>query len=81
MAFGAALPRSTWLTTGHTGERTSSVAARFITLTVSASVTLAGNLSKTSTRCTDPKGLSSPCMKPGADWLFQFSSRPLGPLT
>ena len=33
-AFGAGPPWSTWLTTGHTGERTSSVAARFITLDV-----------------------------------------------
>ena len=78
-AFGAGPVRSTWLTTGQTGARTSSVAARFITLTSSASVTLSGNWSNSSTRCTEPYGSSSPCMKPGADWLFQFSRSPLGP--
>ena len=77
-AFGAGPVCSTWLTTGHTGERTSSVAARFITLTSSASVTFGGNWSNSSTRCTEPYGSSSPCMNPGADWLFQFSSRPSG---
>ena len=77
-AFGAGPVCSTWLTTGHTGERTSSVAARFITLTSSASVTFCGNWSNSSTRCTEPYGSSSPCMNPGADWLFQLSSRPSG---
>ena len=43
------------------------------------SVTFAGNLSNSSTRWTEPNGASSPCMNPGADWLFQFSSRPAGP--
>jgi hypothetical protein len=76
--FGAGLPWSTWLTTGHTGERTSSVAARFMTLTSFASVTRHGNLSNSSTRCTEPYGSSSPCMKPGAAWLFQLSSSPSG---
>ena len=53
--------------------------ARFITLASCARVTFRGNWSNSSTRCTEPYGSSSPCMKPGADWLFQFSSRPSGP--
>jgi hypothetical protein len=73
--------RSTLLITGHTGERTSSVAARFITLTTSVSLTRHGNLSNSSTRWTEPNASSSPCMKPGAALLFQFSSSPPGPLT
>ena len=52
-----------------------------MTPTSSVSCTRCGNRSKSSTRCTDPAPLPSLWRKPGADWLFQFSSRPFGPDT
>jgi len=45
---------STRRTIGHTGDRTSSLAARFMTPTSSVSETAGENLSKFSTRCTEP---------------------------
>src|SRR5262245_10082215 len=65
---------------GQTGERVSWVAARFMIPTSSVIRTAAGNRLNISTRCTEPYGSSSPCMKPGADRLFQLRSRPPGPL-
>jgi len=48
--------------------------------TSSVICTAAGNRLNISTRCTEPYGSSSPCMNPGADRLFQLSSRPPGPV-
>ncbi len=53
-ALGAVPVRSTRLTTGQTGERTSSVAARFMIPTTSVICGAAGHWSNISTRCTEP---------------------------